>query len=264
MRVPRLASAASALILTSFLTLSGAGSAHSAGPGYVALGDSYAAGLGAGAYDAASGDCKRSTRAYAALWAARHKPASFTSTACSGATTGGVVSQQLAPITAATGLVSITVGGNDAGFGDVMTTCLLHSESGCLNRVARARTFVDRSLPGLLDRVYDAIAAKGRNARVVVVGYPHFYQVPGNCVIGLSAASRRAINAAADDLDGVIAKRAADHGFTFADVRGSFRGHGLCTSKPWLHGPTLPPEESYHPTAAGQADGYLPPFESAA
>ena len=73
-----------------------------------------------------------------------------------------------------------------------MTTCLLHSESGCLNRVARARTFVDRSLPGLLDRVYDAIAAKGRNARVVVVGYPHFYQVPGNCVIGLSAASRRA------------------------------------------------------------------------
>src|SRR6266536_1186971 len=36
---------------------------------YVALGDSYSSGLGAGSYIAASGSCDRSTRAYSALWA---------------------------------------------------------------------------------------------------------------------------------------------------------------------------------------------------
>ncbi|MFC4036049.1 SGNH/GDSL hydrolase family protein [Streptomyces polygonati] len=264
MRTSRFASAAAALILTSVLTLLGAGSAHAAGIDYVALGDSYSAGVGSGSYDSASGDCERSTRAYPALWAAAHAPASFAFTACSGAVTGDVVNNQLAPVDSATGLVSISIGGNDARFSEVMTTCVLDSQSRCLSRIAQARAFVDRSLPALLDATYDAIRAKGPHAHVVVVGYPRFYQVPGGCWAGLSDTSRRAINAAADDLDGVIAKRAADHGFTFADVRGAFTGHELCSGSPWLHGLTLPAGDSYHPTAAGQASGYLPPFSAVA
>ena len=39
---------------------------------YVALGDSYASGLGAGGYSA--GSCERSSWAYPALWAAAHHP----------------------------------------------------------------------------------------------------------------------------------------------------------------------------------------------
>ncbi|HEY5833789.1 SGNH/GDSL hydrolase family protein [Streptomyces sp.] len=263
MRMSRVVSVLSALILTSVPAVTGIGPAHSAGPGYVALGDSYSSGLGAGSYDSASGDCKRSTRAYPALWAAAHAPSSFAFTACSGARTSDVVNGQLGPVNASTGLISISIGGNDAGFADVMTTCVLHSESTCLSRVAEARAFVDDNLLGLLDATYDAIRAKGPRAHVVVLGYPHFYQVPGDCLIGLTDASRRAVNAAADDLDGVIAKGAADHGFTFADVRGGFTGHELCSGLPWLHSLTLPVGESYHPTASGQSGGYLPPFSAA-
>src|SRR5258708_34832393 len=73
---------------------------------YVALGDSYASGLGAGAYDPASGSCDRSAYAYPEQWAAANAPASFTSVACSGATTSDVLSSQASALSQATPLVS--------------------------------------------------------------------------------------------------------------------------------------------------------------
>jgi hypothetical protein len=97
-----------------------------------------------------------------------------------------------------------------------------------------------------------------------VIGYPRFYEVPGNCLFGLSDTARRAINAAADDIDTVLSKRAADHGFTFGDVRAAFTGHELCSGSAWLHSVSLPIGESYHPTATGQSHGYLPKFTSVA
>ncbi len=262
--MPRFASALSALLLASGLTLAGAGPARSAGPVYVALGDSYSSGLGAGAYDSASGDCRRSPNAYPALWAAAHHATSFAFAACAGASTTDVVDKQLNRLGAATSLVSVTVGGNDAGFADVMSTCVLHSQATCLSRVAQARDYVDKTLPARLDATYAAIRVRAPRAHVVVVGYPRFYEVPGDCLLGLTDTSRNAIDAAADDLDGVLAKRAADHGFAFADVRRAFTGHELCSGSPWLHSLTLPLEESYHPTAAGQHGGYLPPFGAVA
>jgi lysophospholipase L1-like esterase len=261
MRMPRFVSVASAPILAFVLALLGTGTAHAAAGNYVALGDSYSSGVGSGSYDHSSGDCKRSTKAYPELWASAHALSSFAFTACAGARTGDVVGQ-LGPVNSTTSLISFSIGGNDAGFSDVMTTCVLYSESTCLNRVAQARTFVEGSLPRLLDNAYTAIHAKGPHAHVVALGYPHFYQVPGDCRLGLSDTSRRAVNAVADDLDGVIAKQAANHGFTFADVRGKFTGHELCSGSPWLNSVTYPVDESYHPTAAGQSGGYLPAFSA--
>jgi hypothetical protein len=260
----RFTSAVSAVALASALCLAGAAPARSAGPAFAALGDSYASGLGAGAYDSASGDCRRSPNAYPALWATAHHAASFTFAACAGASTTDVVNKQLHGLGPATSLVSITAGGNDAGFADVMSTCVLHSQDSCLQRVAQARTYVDKTLPGRLDAAYAAIRAKAPRARVVVVGYPRFYKVPGDCLLGIGDTSRKAIDSAADDLDGVIAKRAADHGFAYADVRRAFTGHELCSGSPWLHSLSLPLEESYHPTATGQRGGFLPPFAAAA
>lgn len=264
MRLSRLASAVSALILTTGLALIGVAPAHAATPAYAALGDSYSSGVGAGSYDSSSGSCKRSTKAYPALWAAANAPSAFAFTACSGARTGDVINNQLGPLNSSTGLVSISIGGNDAGFSDVMTTCVLNSESTCLARIAQARTYADNTLPGLLDGVYNAIHTKAPNAHVVVLGYPRFYKIGGSCWAGLSDTSRAAINGAADELDTVTAKRAADHGFSFADVRGNFTGHELCSGSPWLNSLTWPIDESYHPKAAGQSGGYLPAFSSAA
>lgn len=269
MRLSRITAYMSSLLLAGAASLAGAGLANAAeqaaATGYVALGDSYSSGVGSGSYDSASGDCKRSSKAYPALWAAAHSPSSFDFTACSGAVTGDVLAKQLAPLSASTGTVSISIGGNDAGFADVMTTCVLQSTQTCVDRVNTARSFVESSLPAKLDQVYAAIHAKAPQARVVVLGYPRFYQLAGECVAGLSETERSAINDASDLLDGVIAKRAADHGFSFGDVRTSFAGHEICSGDSWLHSVDwLNIGESYHPKPAGQSGGYLPVFTAAA
>ncbi|NUK11702.1 SGNH/GDSL hydrolase family protein [Streptomyces lunaelactis] len=263
MKLSRIAAFSSSLLLGAVLALTGAGQAQASDTAlaldYVALGDSYSSGLGAGSYDSSSGNCKRSSRAYPKLWAAAHSPSSFAFTACSGARTGDVTAGQLAPLSSATDLVSLTIGGNDAGFADVMTTCVLQSESTCLNRIATARGYVDSTLPGKLDQVYSAIRAKAPAAQVVVLGYPRFYKLGGSCVAGLSENERSAINGAADYLNAAVAKRAANHGYDFADVAGAFTGHEICSSASWLHSVNwLNISESYHPTASGQSGGYLP------
>lgn len=77
MKLSRFAALTSSLLLAAGATLFGAGQAAAtarADFGYVALGDSYSSGVGAGNYDGASGNCKRTTRAYPALWAAAHSP----------------------------------------------------------------------------------------------------------------------------------------------------------------------------------------------
>ncbi|KND39971.1 SGNH/GDSL hydrolase family protein [Streptomyces acidiscabies] len=259
MRRSRIAVFVSTVLLAATAALTGgAGSAQAATGGYVALGDSYSSGVGSGSYISSSGDCKRSTKAYPYLWNAAHSPASFTFAACSGATTSDVLSGQLGGLNSATGLVSISIGGNDAGFADVMTTCVFGSDSTCLGRINTAKAYVDATLPGRLDSVYSAISSKASNAHVVVLGYPRFYKLGTTC-LGLSETKRSAINGAADYIDTAIAKRAADHGFAFGDVRTTFTGHELCSGSPWLHSlELLNAGESYHPTAAGQSGGYLP------
>lgn len=176
MRRSRITAYVTSLLLAVGVALTGAATAQASGTvaatGYVALGDSYSSGVGAGSYISSSGDCLRSTKAYPYLWAAAHSPSSFDFTACSGARTGDVLANQLGPLSSSTGLVSLSIGGNDAGFADVMTTCVLQSDSGCLSRIATAKAYVDSTLPGQLDSVYSAISSKAPAAHVVVLGYP--------------------------------------------------------------------------------------------
>jgi lysophospholipase L1-like esterase len=263
MRLSRIAATLTATLLAAMLALTGASAGYAAtlsGATYVALGDSYSSGVGAGSYDSASGECKRSFKAYPELWAAANAPVSFNFTACSGALTDDVIANQLGPLNSATSLVSISIGGNDAGFADVMTTCVLYSESTCLRRVQEARTYISTTLPGKLDRVYSAINSKAPAAHVVVLGYPRLYKLNGTCIVGLSEKERAALNAASDDLNSTTSKRAADHGFTFGDVVPTFTGHEICSGDSWIHSVTWPIGNSYHPTASGQAFGYLPVF----
>ena len=233
---------------------------------YVALGDSYSSGVGAGDYISGSGSCERSAKAYPQQWADAHSPASFVSVACSGATTADVLSSQVSALRASTTLVSITIGGNDAGFSSVMQTCALQTTSPCLHAIAAAESFVARQLPARLDTTLAAISAHAPSAKVVVLGYPDLYDLSksGSC-LGLSSQDRTALNQGAGDLDGALRAAARAHHDTFADVRGQFRGHEICDSGSWLHSvDLLAISSSYHPTAAGQDLGYLPVFTAAA
>jgi lysophospholipase L1-like esterase len=229
---------------------------------YVALGDSYSSGVGAGSYIGSSGSCDRSTNAYPALWDSANQPATYVSEACSGATIATVLSSQLSALSAATTLVSITVGGNDVGFSSVMETCVLSSTSTCVSAVNKAESLVASQLPGELDSVLNAIKMDAPSARVVVLDYPELYDLSASSwCIGLSRTDRTDLNQGADQLDSQIQSAAARHGDVFADVRGAFSGHEICDSSSWLHSVNfLDISESYHPTASGQSSAYEPVF----
>ncbi|MGW6415940.1 SGNH/GDSL hydrolase family protein [Streptomyces sp. NPDC055055] len=241
-----------------------ASAAAASGQRYVALGDSYSSGVGAGSYLSDSGSCQRSSKAYPSLWAATNAPASFAFTACSGATTATVKSGQLTPLNSSTTLVSVTAGGNDVGFADVMQTCVLQSESTCVSAVNNAIAQVNGTLPGSLSSLYGAIRSRAPQARVVVLGYPRFYQLNGSCIAGLSETERTAINRGSDALNSMLAKQAANAGFTYSSVVDEFTGHEICSGSAWLHSVTVPVSNSYHPTATGHSSGYLPAFRSVA
>jgi lysophospholipase L1-like esterase len=232
---------------------------------YVALGDSYSSGLGAGDYISSSGSCKRSSRAYPERWAVASSPASFVSVACSGATTTDVLSSQVSALSPSTTLVSITIGGNDAGFSSVMETCVLESTSSCLNAVSTAETFVTDQLPAKLDATLRTIRTYAPAARIVVLGYPDLYDLSkSSTCIGLSTKDRTALNWGANALDSALATAAAGNGDTFADVRGEFASHEICDSGSWLNSVDIfAISSSYHPNANGQ-DGYLRVFTAAA
>ena len=255
------AAAAIGVLLATATPASAASSVH-----YVALGDSYSSGVGAGSYIASSGSCDRSPNAYSALWATAHAPATYASVACSGATTTTVINSQLSALSASTTLVSMTIGGNDVGFANIMETCALHGTSACVSAVQAAENSAQSTLPGLLNTVYNALRSHAPNAEVVILDYPVFYQLGTFCV-GLSATSHAKIDEGINLVDGVISTAASQHGFTFADVRSKFAaGHQLCGSGTnWLHALNITDiTESYHPTASGQSGGYLPVFTTAA
>jgi hypothetical protein len=226
---------------------------------YVALGDSYSSGLGAGSYTSSSGSCKRSSNAYAQLWANSHAPSAFTFVACSGAQTADIVNSQAASVTSDTALVTVSIGGNDAGFTDVMITCNTSSDSTCVSRNNDAQNFARTTLPARLDSAYNAIRSRAPSATVIVVGYPHLYRIGGSCILGLSDTKRAAINQSADVLAQVVSARAAAHGFRFLDGRSAFAGHEICAARPfWLHSIEITSiDESYHPTADGHNLGYF-------
>lgn len=233
---------------------------------YAALGDSYSSGVGTGDYYSNSGSCDRSPESYAALWEAAHSVSNFDFAACSGAKTTDVLNSQLGGLSASTNLITMNIGGNDAGFSSVMTTCVedtIFGDSGCLNAVNNAETFVRNSLPGLLDTLYAKIKSDAPNARVIIVGYPRFYAVPGSCSVGLDNTERTAINGGADLLDSTTSTEAGKYGFTFADVRTAFSQHEICSSDAWLNSVDWTDiTESYHPKAAGYANADLPTLDA--
>jgi lysophospholipase L1-like esterase len=257
-----------------FISLSGLVTAVAATPAaeaasavnYVALGDSYSSGLGAGSYISSSGSCDRSNNAYPERWAAAHAPASFVSVACAGATTSDVNSSQLSALSASTTLVSLTIGGNDAGFSSTMETCVLHSTSTCVNAVNQAESIINGSLLGSLETTLQNIKARAPGAKVVLLGYPELYDLSrSSTCIGLSTTDRTALNGAAVQLNTVMGNAAKATSVTFASVISRFAPHEICDSGSWLNSVNiLSISSSYHPNAAGQEQGYEPVFASVA
>jgi lysophospholipase L1-like esterase len=228
--------------------------AAAAASNYVALGDSYSSGVGTRTYYNDGTSCQRSPYAYGPLIASADGYA-FTFEACSGAKTTDVNSSQLGPLNSSTNLVTITIGGNDAGFSTVIEDCAAWYFP-CDSAIDNANSFIQNQLPGLLNTTYSDIRSHAPGAHVVVLGYPHLFTSDGKtCNFNaLTSTHEKRLNNTADLLDGVISARAAAHGFTYVDPRNAFLAHEVCSSSEWLNGQSNPLSESYHPNVSGQAE----------
>lgn len=231
------------------------------GPGapqrYVALGDSYSAGTGTSAYGLSAG-CQRSAHAYPALVAERRSNLRLVFAACAGATTDDVLFDQVSRLNEATRLVTITIGGNDVGFAEVLGACVRSSATACANAIESGTALIREALPAKLDAVYREIRRRAPDARVLVLGYPRLFSGSGCQAIPRVLVSR--LNRGAILLRDTVRRRvrAAGSGFSFKDAVGAFEGHGICSRRPWIHGLVSPITESYHPNRAGHGRGYAP------
>jgi lysophospholipase L1-like esterase len=217
---------------------------------YVALGDSFAAGQGAGGYQEGRNGCLQSTNGYPAALDAVKGINLLRNASCSGATTKDVRDTQLSAVNKGTTLVTLTVVGNDLGVGDVAVTCTTEPPR-CGAAVLAAGDKL-RLLAGDLVSTYTGIAAAAPNAQILVTGYPHLFETslidPGGQL--------SLINLATDRLNGTIqaaVSTAKETGanIEFVDVTGVFMGHGIAglpDAGLWVNsaGPDV-----FHPNAAG-------------
>ncbi|RBY77385.1 SGNH/GDSL hydrolase family protein [Blastococcus sp. TF02-09] len=233
--------------------------AQAAGPAYVALGDSYSSGTGTRTYLADGTSCQRSVYAYPSLVAAS-KGYSLNFRACSGAKVADVTSLQLSALSASTAYVTISVGGNDAGFADVMTTCAQPAwASDCNGAVATAQSIITGQLPGRLATLYAAIRSRAPQATVVVAGYPRIFNGEDcNALTWFSPDEETRLNAMADLLNARISTAASNAGFRFANPTTAFVGHAVCDDVEWVNGLSSPVSESYHANRPGHSAGYAP------
>lgn len=208
---------------------------------YAALGDSYTAGNGAFSTNL-NFSCNRNTYAYPYVVAMARANTHLTFSACSGAVTGDIINKQASALTTDTDYVSLTIGGNDVGFANLIINCAGWSDSACQSAVNDTNAKISNELPAKLDAAYGAISAGAPNARsVVVLGYPRL--LGSNISCGSASG---------------ISARATAAGFTYKSAISAFGGHDICASDPWANGSSWSLTDAYHPTRNGYSKGYAP------
>jgi hypothetical protein len=236
---------------------------------YVALGDSYSSGTGTREYW--DPDCQRSFYAYPQLlfknWPRRNPLGNPTSlgmsnVTCAGDKTSNVLNNRVYSIPPAANYVTISIGGNDAGFGSVIKQCALPWPTTCWGDIDKAQAFIRNTLPTRLANVYSRIRQAAPFAAVIVVGYPRLFG-PQECngAARISIGEQQKLNQTADLMRDVTAfvTAVSGRGFYFVDPIPAFKGHAICSgSKEWLNGLSNPPSESFHPNRNGHSQGYFP------
>lgn len=229
---------------------------------YIALGDSYAAGQGAGPYQ--NDTCYRSDNSYSALAGDSKAIKLVTNAACSGKTTQEVVATQLRQLNKSTELVSITAGGNNLGFGAIVTSCGIPgpaAEAACAEASASAAAKIGTGqLAGEVAAMIRSVQAAAPNAKIVVTGYPRLFD-PVEATDPMAGFIYQA-TLLADGLNWSLANAAMatdtkKHSVEFVDVRAAFAGHGINSETPWING-GIPgnPADSFHPNAKGYVAYY--------
>ncbi|GAA1861155.1 PKD domain-containing protein [Actinomadura bangladeshensis] len=260
--------------------------APAAAPGrWVAMGDSYQAGVGAGDYYPASGDCSRSPWAYAPLLdkdGVLGGPFSFV--ACSGATTADVGTgksgepPQFDTLGSDVSHVTLGISGNDMGFADTVQACIKMS----WNKTCEAsqqpalQAAFDKLDTGTtqntnpVQALFGEIRERAPQAKIFVPTYPKFFPDEGGSdgTSGVPLPTKRCqmirltdqlwMNQWVQRLDNYLVTSATIAGAVPVDLYHSSDGHEICPPKGqerFLNG-IVPRNinDSFHPTRAGYAN----------
>ncbi|MGW1625341.1 SGNH/GDSL hydrolase family protein [Streptomyces sp. NPDC002172] len=288
-----LAAVASCVALAAAVTVGreggSAASPHTLPKGpYVALGDSYTAGPDIPDRHGRPAGCERSDRNYPSLVAAGLglRSAGFKDVSCSGAVTAdlaapqttddGVNPAQLSALTASTRLVTLGIGGNDIGFGPLLTTCVKFGvayrlaeriASGAADRapcrgryVADGTDEIDGRIGAVgrrLSGVLDDIRRRAPAARVYVVGYPAILPAEGTgcAALGLAPGDVGFLREKEQRLNAVLRRQAQTAGAGYVDTYTPSAGRDACADAAvrWIE-PLVPaaPAAPVHPNERGE------------
>jgi len=213
---------------------------------YAAVGDSFAAGVGARSYLEAT--CYTSSKGYPKLLDADANLRLVALPACSGASTIEVTSGQVPAIPTTTTRVTLTAGGNDVGFAAVMQDCFVLRTSACESSIQSGEALVaNGTVTANVAAVIQAIHAKVPSAKVVVTGYPLLFNLPN---ARYQWAAR--VNDGTVNLNNAIEVAAVANNAVFVDVEAAFAGHGIGSASPWINDWSwLFYTDGFHPNAAG-------------
>lgn len=230
---------------------------------YVAFGDSYTAGIGAG-NPGPSGllpDCFQTSAGYVNVLDERDDVDLTVNAACAGWTAAMVpwqveVASTAGYLSADTDLVTITAGANDVNFINALLACLTRSELECRTAVNAAEAVATTAVPTALATAYGAIQVQAPNATVAALGYPHLFAP--EFAAGALVENIEIFNAGTDTLNKVIRNAAKSSGAVFVDVTDDFAGHGIGSEDPWINFNPADPlfGTNFHPTAEGYELGY--------
>lgn len=245
---------------------------------YVALGDSYAAGPLIPLQIGLPPGCLRSDRNYPAVVARTLDITDFRDVTCSGAATGdlagpqnvglGVNAPQLDALGPGTALVSMTMGGNDIGFGSIIADCAARSPlapfgAACKDFYTAGGTDqLAARIDGAAPKIAAALAAieeRSPEAKVVLVGYPAILPDKGpGCfpVVPFSGGDVAYLRGVEKQLNAMLAEQAGKAGAQYVDTYTPTIGHDVCKlpGTKWIEGlvPTSP-AAPVHPNALGEA-----------
>lgn len=230
----------------------GASLGKSVGGSYVALGDSFTAGQGAS--PSLDDPCLRSaTESYPAILGGsssyRDRTVNAACSAASMASIPGQIASVGAGVAANASLVTITVGGIDAGAAAIVAACGAGAQSlECQAAFDAAVANLSNVTVGLVG-TYTAAAAAFPKAEIYVLTYPRLFDP-----MYPDPVTAATVNGATDALNGAIGQAVALTGnprVSLVDVTERFAAHGIGSAEPWIA--FRPPVESFHPNAAGNA-----------
>lgn len=222
---------------------------------YLALGDSYSSGEGAYNYfaetDTSENKCHLSKDSYPYLIGQSLELNEYNSVACSGARTYHILSEIQYPNVPEPNtmgsllpgykkqidyveekdpdVITVGIGGNDIGFGDILKSCIGIGTCYDSYEDREELTNLISSKLDTLNMLYDELRL-GLGKRVYVVGYPKVALKDSECAINVRMDNDEIIFSSQliDYLNLAIATAAEQTGVFYVDVSDAFNGHKLC------------------------------------